>query len=102
MIWILSSIAIILGILLGVWLIRLPVRYRILEKTNELGETNYYPQYSLLLFWSNFDEFMGHYTLTNVCFCSYDEAKKYIDKHRQQIDHDKKSRHIISRRKLTV
>lgn len=100
MIWILSSIAIVL---LGVWLLlNLPVRYRIIEETDGLGKIYYYPQHSLLLFWSNFDEFMGYYTLTNICFSSYDEAKKYIDKHRRQIDYDRKSRHIISRRKLTV
>ena len=43
MIWILSSIAIILGVLLGVWFTKLPIKYKILEKTNELGETYYYP-----------------------------------------------------------
>lgn len=74
-----------------------------MEETDELGQIFYYPQHSLLLlFWSNFDEFRGYYTLTNICFRSYDEAKKYIDKHKQQIDHDRKSRHIIYRRKLTV
>lgn len=99
MIWILSSIAIILGI---IWLLKLPTRYRILEETNELGVTEYYPQYSSLLFWSNFDEFRGYYTLTNICFRSYGEAKEYLDKHKQQIDYNKKSRHIISKRKLTV
>jgi hypothetical protein len=103
MIWILSSIAVILEILFGIWLLlNLPVKYRILEETNELGQTYYYPQRSLLLFWSNFDEFMGYYTLTNICFKSYDEAKTYLDNYRQQIDHDKKSRNIISKRKLTV
>lgn len=102
MIWILSSIAIILGILLGIWLIRLPVKYRILEETNELGKVYYYPQYSLLLIWNNFDEFCGYYTLTNICFDSYDKAKEYIGRHRQQIDNDRKSRHIITKRKLTV
>lgn len=55
MIWILSSIAIILGVLLGVWFTKLPIKYRILEKTNELGETYYYPQHGLL-FWNNFDD----------------------------------------------
>ena len=55
MIWILISIAIILGVLLGVWFTKLPIKYRILEKTNELGETYYYPQYGLL-FWNNFDD----------------------------------------------
>ena len=39
MIWILISIAIILG----VWFTKLPIKYKILEKTNELGETYYYP-----------------------------------------------------------
>ena len=101
MIWILSSIAIILGVLLGVWFTKLPIKYRILEKTNELGETYYYPQNGLL-FWNNFDEFCGYNTLTNICFNSYDEAKEYIDKYRQQIDHNRKSRHIITKRKLTV
>ena len=101
MIWILSSI--IIGILLVVWwTLRLPVKYRILEETNELGEVYYYPQYSLLLVWNNFDEFRGYYTLANIYFDSYDKAKEYIDNHRQQIDHDKKFRHIITRRKLTV
>ena len=73
MIWILISIAIILG----VWFTKLPIKYRILEKTNELGETYYYPQNGLL-FWNNFDEFCGYNTLTNICFNSYDEAKEYI------------------------
>ena len=73
MIWILGSIAIILG----VWFTKLPIKYKILEKTNELGETYYYPQHGLL-FWNNFDEFRGYNTLTNICFNSYDEAKEYI------------------------
>ena len=92
MIWILSSIAIILGVLLGVWFTKLPIKYRILEETDGFGNIRYYPECKQKLTWDKY---------IDIWFYTYDEAKKFIIHEKLLAENDKKSRKI-SRRKLTV
>lgn len=106
MIWILSSIAIILGVLLGVWFTKLPIKYRILEETDGFGNIRYYPECKQKLTWDKYIkkkiyEFGTKYKYIDIWFYTYDEAKKFIIHEKLLAENDKKSRKI-SRRKLTV
>lgn len=93
MIWILSSI--LLGI--GVWLIRrLPIKYRVLEETDEFGFTRYYPERKLLI-WGRYEKlYITGYE--EVYFRTYTEAKRFILDQRLLSEKPK----IITKRKLTV
>lgn len=105
MIWILNSIAIILGILLGVWLLNLPIKYRILEETDGFGNIKYYPECRRILTWDKYTKKIlydfGIEHNIDIWFYTYDKAKEFIMHEKLLAENTKKSRKI-TKRKLTV
>lgn len=100
---IINTVVIIVLFLANIWFNIHETKYRVQEIINGLGEKYYYPQYKKYIFWTTFkNQVIGEELYSEVWFESYEEAKKYIDEEKEQIEESEKRKLVISKRNLTV
>lgn len=58
------------------------MKYRIIEKSDLNGNIKFYPQQKKLFFWFPFIK--TEVFPVEICYDSYESAKKFIDRHKNQ------------------